>query len=125
MNRTKMPNLVFLIPYQCFVAYFGHFSAIQLVCRCAIFSLYIYLQGWKHKLLQFLSILISDKRSRKGIENRRNGLILPLAITTCLIRMFPARNRWKTPYRQGPKFKFVTHRVWMGDKALVSVAGTN
>ena len=43
----------------------------------------------------------------------------PLA--TCLIRMFRAGNRWKTPYRPDPRFK-LTHRV--SDEALVSVTGT-
>ena len=42
-------------------------------------------------VLLHISMLISHKLSRKGIENRRNGLILHLA--ACLIRMFRARNR--------------------------------
>ena len=41
-------------------------------------------------VLLHISMLISHKLSRKGIENRRNGLILHLA--ACLIRMFRARN---------------------------------
>ena len=38
----------------------------------------------------YISILISDKLSQKGIENRQSGLILSLA--TCLVRKFRARN---------------------------------
>ena len=66
-------------------------------------------------VLPHISIVISGKRSRKGIENRQNRLIWPLA--ACLLRMFRAGNRWKTPYRLDPRFKFVTHRV--SDEALV------
>ena len=71
-------------------------------------------------VMPHISIVISDKLSRKGIENRQNGLIWPLA--TCLIRIFRAGNRLKTTYRPDLRFKFVTHRV--NDEALVSVTGT-
>lgn len=41
MNPTKMPYLVFSI--SVFVAYFGHFSAIPLSFRFAVFSLSLYI----------------------------------------------------------------------------------
>ena len=51
-------------------------------------------------------ILISDKLSRTGIEIAEVGLFCP------------QQHAWfGTPYRPGPRFKFVTHRV--GDEALV------
>ena len=39
MNRTKMPYLVFSLLIDVFVEYFGHFSAIPVGCRFAVFSL--------------------------------------------------------------------------------------
>ena len=39
---------------------------------------------------EYISILISEKRSQKGIENCESGLIFPLA--TCLVQKFHARN---------------------------------
>ena len=46
-NKEHESNKNALYLISVFVAYFGHFSAIPVVCRFAVFSFYIYLQGWK------------------------------------------------------------------------------
>ena len=68
-------------------------------------------------VLLHISILISDKLSRKGIENRQSGLILPLATGTSVHETV---EKHLTDLAQGSN---LLHTGW-ATKSLVSVTGT-
>ena len=67
----------------------------------------------------YFNIYISQTFSAKELKIAEVGYF---ALSNILGSEVPCTKPLQTPYRPGPRFKFVTHRV--GDEALVSVTGT-